>query len=477
METTPPPTPAPRPLQRFGESAIGKLLMLAILVLLLMVPVSQVRGLIGERMARRGEVEHEITKTWGRSQTLTGPMLVVPAQVAQPGGLIHQPIADAQGQVTQILRRPATEAETIWRSQPLYIMPDELEWHAELVPDTRYRGLFEVVVYEARIRATGTFVVPTIDRNGRSMHWDRAELALGIPDPKGLAEQVRFTWGGEPVDFQPGRGVASMLCCGIHGALGNQTDLEPGKSIPFTLELVLRGSGELLFVPAGSTTSLEATSTWTTPGFVGAFLPGERTVDETGFRAAWHVPSFGRDYPGHWWEGELDHEVLCRSGFGVSLVVSADAYQQNERAVKYAILFVVLTFGMIFLLELLGASRLHAVQYLLVGFALSMFYLLLLALAEHLGFALAYGLAAAATIALIGGYTHAILGVGGAAGGKTIIVSASLGALFTYLYVLLQLEDYALLVGALGLFAALATIMAATRRLDWFSLRFRSTPA
>ena len=240
--------------------------------------------------------------------------------------------------------------------------------------------------------------------------------------------------------------------------------------MPFSFELALRGSGDLRFQPAGMETRVELESPWPAPGFTGAFLPGERRIGETGFTASWKVPYYGRDYPQVWRDTDVEASALERSAFKVSLVLPANAYQQTERSVKYAALFIALTFATFFLLELLSPARLHAVQYLLVGFALCLFYVLLLALAEHLGFAPAYAVAAAATVGLIAAYCRSILGGLRWAG----VMLACLTALYGYLFVVLRLEDYALLLGALGLFAVLALVMRLTRDLDWFTLQFHS---
>lgn len=218
---------------------------------------------------------------------------------------------------------------------------------------------------------------------------------------------------------------------------------------------------------------MELSSPWRSPGFTGAFLPAARKIGPEGFTAAWQVPYFGRSYGQLWTDGEVSEDQLTDSAFGVSLVLPADAYQQTERAVKYAVLFILLTFGTFFLLELLSPVRLHAVQYLLVGFALCVFYVLLLALGEQLGFPLAYAIAACATAGLIAAYSRSIL----ASRRWAAVVLAALLGLYGFLFVLLRLEDYSLMLGAVGLFAALAVLMRLTRNLDWYSLTFRPAGA
>jgi inner membrane protein len=328
-----------------------------------------------------------------------------------------------------------------------------------------------VVVYEARLEVDGVFVMPRpVETDGEvQVAWDRAALAVGIPDVRGLQERASLTWGERESRFLPGSGRTAVAGPGIHAPLPALDGVAPGERIPFSFELVLRGSGELRFLAAGEETRVSMASSWASPSFDGAFLPARRKVTRDGFTAAWRVPYFGRSYGQTWTGDEVTAEQLTGSAFGVSLVLPADAYQQTERSVKYAVLFILLTFGTFFLLELLSPERLHAVQYLLVGFALCVFYVLLLALGEHLGFGLAYAAAAAATAILVAGYSRSILG----SRRWAAVVLAALAVLYGYLYVLLRLEDFSLLLGALGLFAAIALLMRLTRHLDWHSLTFR----
>ncbi|HXT20739.1 MAG TPA: cell envelope integrity protein CreD, partial [Thermoanaerobaculia bacterium] len=250
-------------------------------------------------------------------------------------------------------------------------------------------------------------------------------------------------------------------------------DLE-GNRIPFSLTLAVRGSEALHLLPLGDETTAELSSSWPHPSFAGAPLPRTRTADSThGFTASWSVPYFGRMYPQRWRGDQIDAAMLGAqledSKFGVTLLRPADPYQQTERAVKYAVLFILLTFTTVFVLELLSPVRLHPMQYLLVGAALCLFYLLLLALAEHLGMGRAYAVATAATVSLVTLYTRAVL----AGWARAVAVGAVLAGLYGWLYTVLRAEDYALLLGALGLFATLAVVMFLTRRLDWATLRFR----
>lgn len=469
MTASPDPTPVERAAKarrRWGDSTIVKLAALALLVLLLLIPVSSVTDLIRERMGRQAEVAAEIAGSWGGAQTLSGPILAVPYSVTVEHVTVHERGDDPDPEERTVRRTEETYTRV------LYALPSNLSWQAEIEPEIRYRGLFEVVVYEARLTVSGVFERPSIEGPAERLevHWDRAALLLGVPDVRGLQKRARLRWSDREIDFLPGTGGGELLASGIHAPLGDWGDGPPGEAVPFGFELDLRGSGDLFFVPVGEETRVEMSSPWPSPGFGGAFLPREREIRPEGFTASWSVPHFARDYGQVWSDEQRAAGRLAASAFGVSLVLPADAYQQTERSVKYAVLFILLTFGTFFLLELLSPERLHAVQYLLVGFALCVFYVLLLALGEHLGFNLAYLLAATATVGLIGGYSWSIL----ASGRRAAVVLGALAALYGLLYLLLKLEDYALLFGAVGLFAALALAMRLTRHLDWYSLSFRS---
>jgi inner membrane protein len=450
--------------RRWGDWTAVKLAMLALLVLVLLIPVVRVTGLIRERMGRQAEVAAEIAETWGGSQTLLGPILAIPHTVT-----VEQVTVEERDGVRGAANRSVQRTEKV-EHHVLHALPEEVSWQARIEPEIRYRGLFEVVVYEARLTVAGVFERPSIEpRAGDRVLWDQAALVLGVPDVRGLQHRAGLRWGDREVEFLPGAGPGEVVGSGIHAPLPDWGDAEPGERVPFSFELVLRGSRELSFLPAGEETRVEMSSPWPSPGFGGAFLPAVREIGPDGFTASWRVPYFGRGYGQTWSDQTVTCGQLAASAFGVSLVLPADAYHQTERSVKYAVLFILLTFGTFFLLELLSPRRLHAMHYLLIGFALCVFYVLLLALGEHLGFTAAYVLAAAATAGLIAGYARTIL----ASRGRAAVVLGALAGLYGFLYVLLRLEDYALLLGAAGLFAALALLMGVTRHLDWSSLTFR----
>ncbi|HLE83738.1 MAG TPA: cell envelope integrity protein CreD [Thermoanaerobaculia bacterium] len=439
------------PPSRSGVSSAIKLVVLGALVLLLLIPVASVLGLVREREGRAAEVREEIGTLWGREQTLGAAVLTLPYRSPEGGRLV----------VRQV-----------------HFLPREVHWQGELIPQIRARGIFEVPVYEARLRAAGWFGPPDLESLGvepASVLWDRATLTLGVGDLRGIQERMELEWrggGARRLPFLPGSRSAELLPTGLHVPLRDAGLHASPDRLPFSFELVLRGTETLRFLPLGEVTTVRLASPWPDPGFGGAFLPRQRRVGPGGFTARWEVPYFGRAYPQAWRDAEPAprelRDQVHSSAFGVTLIRPADQYQQTERSVKYAILFIALTFTSLFLLELLSPVRLHPVQYLLVGFALCLFYVLLLALGEHLGFPTAYGSAAAAIVALVALYARSLL----RSWRRIAPLAGTLAALYGYLYSLLVARDHSLLLGATGLFAVLALVMYLTRHLDWWTLRF-----
>jgi inner membrane protein len=255
------------------------------------------------------------------------------------------------------------------------------------------------------------------------------------------------------------------------GGLQAKTPIDPDKAGPdgragfaFQVKLKLNGSGSLMFLPMGKETRLNLSSTWNSPSFTGAYLPVERTVGEDGFRATWKTMHFTRSFPQAWLDWAIAAPEWEKFAFGAELHLPVDRYQKTERCAKYAILFILLTFLVFFVQETLHRRRIHPMQYLLVGAALCLFYLLLLSLSEHVPFALAYAAASAGVVIMVTCYGFTVLG----ARKRAWALGAMLAGLYGYLFTLLQMEDFALLMGALGLFAILGAVMFATRRINWY---------
>jgi inner membrane protein len=435
-------------------SAMARLAVMAVLLLALMIPLTMTHAVVSERSTRRQTAATEISGIWGGAQTLGGPVLVIPYRCSY---------TDNDGRTRQDV-------------QHIYLLPEALAIEGTVSPGERSRGLFPVVVYEARLKVRGRFARPDLSHVRPipdAILWDEATLSVGVSDPKGIASASTLTWQGRPERFVPGVADVSLFTTGLQApARGLSAESKP--PVPFEFEIDLKGTRELRFLPAGDDTAVQLTSTWPHPSFVGAPLPATRRVDASGFSASWRTPYFGRGYPPQWTGTGFNREHLkgqaAASAFGVTLVEPVDIYLQSERAVKYAALFIVLTFVIAFLWEVTSGVLVHPIQYLFVGFAMCVFYLLLVSLAEHVSFDPAYAVASACTVGLIAWYWSWVLG-GDRHG---LIMAVALTVLYGYLYLLLRLEDFALLAGSVGLFLVLGLLMFMTRRVNWYELRLGS---
>jgi inner membrane protein len=432
-------------------SVIQKLAVMAGLFIVMLFPIAMIYSLIWERTARRDEAAREISSQWGGPQVVTGPILTVPFE--------------------HVVERSEGRREIV-RDHASYL-PLALTVDASLTPEIRKRGLFGVPVYRAALKLRGRFRRPDLREiftSGGEMRWSEARLSLVLSDPRGIAGPVQMAFNGARQDVVPGLADTSMGSAGISTTAPGLTDTGPAE-LPFEIVFELNGTRALEFLPTGNETTVAVQSAWAHPGFTGAPLPYSHTIDANGFRADWRVPFFGRGFPASWRVNTLNRERFAEafrsSAFGVTLVQPVDIYQQTTRAVKYAALFIVLTFVIAFLWEIIGGVLVHPIQYVFIGFALCLFYLLLLAFSEHLAFDRAYLAAAGPTVVLISWYWRWVIN----ARGRAIVMLGALTTLYGYLYLLLQLEDYALLAGALGLFMMLGAVMFLTRRVDWFGLK------
>lgn len=433
------------------NSVLLKLFLIGVLMILLLVPLVMVRQLIRERQARRTSAVFEVSSTWGASQRLGGPVLTVP--YLQRG-------KDDKGKII------------VWTALA-HFLPETLAIEGRVAPERRARGIFEVVVYRADLHWKGTFTRPSFEGwriAPDDVLWEDAYLTVGVPDMRGIRSGVALVWGNRQLQLEPGGAQPGLWDSGLRVDLPEFAPAK-GETVAFAFDLGLNGSESLRFLPMGKQTRVTLKSSWPDPSFTGAFLPEQRTVTGTGFEALWNVAYFGRGYPQRWRADEAEQvaasHLVNDSSFGVDLLLPVDAYLKTERSVKYGVLFLLLTFLTFFLYEVFNPFNLHPLQYLLVGSALCLFYLLLLSVSEHVPFGLSYGIAAAATVLLIGGYSAAIL----RGRLRALLMTGVLGGLYGYLYILLQAEDYALLLGSIGLFLILAVVMFVTRKIDWYGPR------
>lgn len=429
-----------------------RLLVVAIAALVLLIPLELVRSVVRERFHTYQGVVAEIAGSWSGEQRLAGPILIVP---------YRERVEVRDEYVTPDGERKVSHR---WQSHDrrAVILPDTLDADGRLEPELRRRGIYEVRVYTSELVVAGAFrgleaaiasLVPA--ERLEAVEWSKAVVAVGLSDPRGIVSVEGFDVGGRAVQARPGTTLDGLLPTGFHLPV---TGLD-GGDLEFRLPMVVRGSDSLRLLPLGETSRFSLASTWPHPSFVGEVLPAEREVTADGFTAEWTIPLLNRSYPQVWRAGT--EVTIDEIAAGVRLFEPVALYDLVTRAVKYGLLFIVLTFLTLGLVEVVTGSRLRLVQYLLVGIALALFFLILIALAEHLGFGVAYLLAAAVVVVLNTLYCAAILGRAGTAA----VVGAVLTAIYGVLYLILEAEDFALLGGAALLVVALATTMWFTRRL------------
>lgn len=424
-----------------------KLVVVGVLGLALWIPNSIVGLLVQERAERRDDVVNEISATWGRTQIVEGPVLSIPVDVWSE---------DENGKRSKY---------TSWVHQ----LPEKLEIDGRLEPEIRYRAIYEVILYRGNLSIRGSF--PPFDPSiwqvrPDEVRWDRAVLTFGVSDPKGLREVPRLLLGGEALPLEPGEGRGPFVDgLGAKVRLDSFEELEI-QPLAFEIEVELAGSERLHFLPLARETEVELAAPWPDPSFEGEFLPEERTVDEDGFRASWRVLSLHRDVPQHWLEyeepGDRHGDSLYNASFGVELLFPVDAYQRTMRTVKYSLLFSLLTLLGFFAVEVGGKTSIHPLQYIVIGFALCIFYTLLLSLSELIGFNPAYMVASIVIVALISIYIHAIV----RSRLLTAICGGLLAAVYASLFLMLQLEELALLMGTVLLLVLCGVVMSLTHRLN-----------
>ncbi len=429
--------------ERLRESTSFKVAVIGFLILVLLIPVAMTIGVIEDRIDVHETARVDMMRSWGEAQQVAGPVLVVPGTV-----------------------RRTIDSESRVLDAQLVVVPRQLAYEAAVEPEIRKRGIHEFPVYRAGMRVSGVLRLPDAPDAGRGMETldlSRAYVAFAISDARTLTTTPALTIGGQSIDFAAGgRRISSLppqLVAPVGALLEGGTD-----SIEFSIDLDFNGTDSLAFVPLGDQTRATVSSAWPDPSFSGTQLPRTHEISGDGFTASWEVSEFARPAPSAWIDGTVDESLLTGSAFGVDLYMGVGLYEQSLRAARYAVLFVGLTFVAWFLFETLGRLRLHPLQYLLVGFANVLFYLLLLSLAEHLGFGLAYILGAVASSSLIVGYSRAVL----ASKARALVMAALLFALYGYLYLVLSAESFAMLAGALGLWVILGSVMYLTRKIDWY---------
>lgn len=422
-------------------SLTARIATVAFLALILMLPVVWIQDLIYERQNTQNSVINEVSSKWGLNQTVQAISISIPYK--------ERIVEDKN--IVEIVRYA-------------HFLPENLDVKAELVPEIRKRRIYEVVVYNSTLVLKGNFGKVDLTEwkvNDADIKWDEAFVTVGISDVRGIADEVMLQWNDKQIRLNPGIPTDELAYSGMSARVPLQMN---GGNYQFEMKLNLRGSSFIQFVPVGRKTTLHMTANWGTPSFSGAFLPVEKTVTETEFSADWTVLDLNRNYPQQWVGSNPN---LAESAFGVDLLVPIDDYQKTTRAAKYAIMFIALTFMVFFIIEVLQNKRVHPIQYMLTGLALIVFYTLLLSISEYWGFGPAYLISSVMVILLLMAYVKGIF----KSNKHALIQGGILTFLYGFLFVLLQLEDYALLIGSLGLFVILAIVMMVSLKIDWYQVQ------
>ncbi len=442
----------------FGGSVLIKLGLIGILTILLLIPSSLIRDLITERQIRQVEVIQEISDKWSGDQLVQGPILVLPYKTML-----------------------TTEASNTIKDAPreiisnIYILPESLKISSKVNPEVLHRGIFDAVVYSSKIQVNGKFSALELMKsniNPAMIQWDKAKVAIGLSDLKGLKNNPIIRLGNENYEAEPD--LTSLKLFGNNLIILPNLSIEKNTALNFSFDLDLRGSEKLSFLHLGKNTLVKIEGEWNNPSFTGRYLPDERSISGTGFSATWKMPYYNRPFPQQWIEENtvLNKEDTTLKGknnsgipasFGVDFLLPVDQYQKTTRAAKYAILVILLSFLSLFFTELLNKKNVHFLQYVLIGAAMTIYYTLLLALSEQVGFNSAYILASVATISLIGIFIWSLLKNSKAA----LLFAGILGMFYGFIFVILQLQDMALLVGSVGLFVIIAALMYLSQKISW----------
>ncbi len=438
-----------------------KFFAIAFLMVFLLIPQSFILDLVGERAGWREQAYQSIGQSWPGEQTLAGPILVVPYKLTYT---TKETVKDGKG-----IERETLHEETA--SNALYLMPKQLKIGSSLDSSVRYRGIYGVPIYNSKLQVTGEFNNQALldlvaDNKDKKLQWEKPYLTVLVRDQRGIARPPSLQWVGSAVAFQPGSDLPGSANAGMHAKLP-EIATDTAARLPFAFDMELNGMRAMNFALLSEDTDVQLASNWASPSFTGELLPTQRAISEKGFTAQWRASSFSFNVNGAMEQcrkGEC--AGLLERAVGFSLIQPVDVYQQAERSVKYALLFIVLTFGVLILFELLKKLPIHPVQYTLVGFALLVFYLLLISLSEHIAFLAAYASAGLASTGLLTVYFGSILH----SRKLGLLLGAGLAGLYALLYMILQAEENALLMGSVLIFVVLAVLMLATRHFDWYAL-------
>lgn len=453
--------------QWIEESITVKLLSIGFLVLILLIPSSWIQDLMQERQLRADGVMQEVSAKWSGSQTLSGPILVIPYKVQEK------------------IDRGKDGIEIREYTQKYFFLPEKLDVTGQVTPETLHRGLFDVAVYNSSLDIKSNFTKPdfaALNVSDNNVLWKDAYMIFSITDLRGINENLIFNVGDSAKETEPSSNLgvsvrkisryqsethpytvtddnAEFSSSGVVAKLGWETsDDFTGNTL---IKLSLKGSQRLNFVPSGKTTTVNLAGAWNDPSFDGEFLPEKREITEGGFTASWKVLHYNRPFSQQW---NTADEKLSGSDFGVKLLVPVDQYQKSIRTSKYGQLIIILTFVALFLVEITRKIRIHPFQYILIGVALIIYYTLLLSLSEQVGYNIAYWIASISTVGLISFYSVSFL----KSKGLIALFTTLLVIFYLFIFVIILQQDFSLLIGSIGLFMIVGALMYFSRKVSWY---------
>lgn len=448
---------------RFGKwvktSITARMAMVGLLILILLIPLSFIKQLIYERMQRQQEVVNEINQKWGKEVLLYGPILKIPYKTYHKKSIYNE-------------KTESLQTEMVEKTNYGYFFPKVLNINSTINPEPKKRGIYKTAVYKSTINISGSFTQPDfseLDIKEEDIIWKKARLIIKTSNLKGVNSLVEMKLHKNSYAFTSKYENHSNV-----KRYGNDVDLHkleskfikeedvPQKNdVDFNLNMNINGSKQIRFIPVGKETNIHIKSDWKTANFLGEYLPyNSDKITENGFDAKWKVLDINRPFSQQSFNGI---PTLKKYAFGVNFMIPVDEYQKSERSAKYGFLVIGLTFLIFFLIQTMSKIPIHPFQYLMIGIALTMFYTLLISISEHSSFLKAYIIAGIAVVLLISLYSKSIL--------KgfifPLLIGVSLSILYTFIFVIIQLESYALLVGSIGLFVILASVMFVSRKIDW----------
>ncbi|MDR1489793.1 MAG: cell envelope integrity protein CreD [Desulfovibrio sp.] len=462
------------PLSGFGQGLSGPLArcaLVGLVTLCLLIPLGLVGDMVKERWHQYSAAVTNLSDSWGNAQTVSGPALLIPYQVWEDVAKVVKVEVNGREESRETFVRELITHHKV-------VLPADLAFNVRLDPEIRYRGIYRRALYNAPVNVNGNFVLPgrnDFSGNVQKIHWDKAWLCIGISDLRAVSEALPGRWENADLPaYSPGTDAGQLLGSGFHVGVALD-EKEAGARRSFSLKLKIRGSGGIYFTPVGINTRISMSGSWPTPSFQGNLLPAERSISEQGFTAEWRIPNLARTYPQ---SADLDspeyggkeqadtytrahRSAITAFTAGVYLFEPVTLYSMVERSVDYGILFISGTFVALFAFELAGRRRLHPVQYAMVGLSMSLFYLVMLSLAEHMSFGPAFAVASAVTVLMNGLYMASAM----QSRFRGLFMGGLLTGLYALLYSILQMEDHALLIGTGLVLAMMGVLMFVTRKL------------